>query len=220
MKFFNWTSIALALFSVGLVGCGGSGGGGTNPTIDGVDGPYVEYTAGKVYFSMILKNVEAVGGAMIPIPKYPNSVLQIGPDFNSAGTLLMLTIDASDWLANKGNGFDPQKLPGGRDLPGVIGGQMPAFALVLPDFHNAVFYVGPEVIGFFMPFGHFDTSGAIISFRFYNKKNEPVGTLSLVGEDSDGKNCGLLALMNVDLLGIINGTDKKTLLQKFARMGF
>ncbi len=218
MKLFKAKNFAMALSVAALtslVGCGGSGGG-TNPVIDGVDGPFVEYVWGKVLLAMVLKNVSVDAGVTMPIPKYPNSTLQVGPDFNSAGTLISLTINGSDFLDNKGEGFDPTTLPGGRPLPGVASGSLPAIAIQIPSLSNSVLYVGPEVLGFFMPFSGLDTAGAIISFRFHNKAGAPVGTLSLVGADTNGLNAGLLALMNVDLLGLVGQKQQKATLYRYA----
>ena len=218
MNFFKTKKIAMALSLAALtslVGCGGSGSG-VNPTIDGVEGPFVEYVGGKVILAMVLKNVAVDVGATIPIQKYPNSTLQVGPDFNSAGTLISLTISGPDFLNNKGDGFDPTTLPGGRPLPGVASGSLPALAIQIPGLSNSVVYFGPEVLGFFMPFSGLDTQGAIISFRFHNKTGAPVGTLSLVGSDTNGKNAGILALMNVDLLGLVGQKQQRAALYRYA----
>ena len=68
---------------------------------------------------------------------------------------------------------------------------------------NMVFYVGPDVLGVFVPFNKLNLQGAIVSFRFYNKSGSPVGMLSLVGSDSAGKNAGILALVQANLAGIL-----------------
>ncbi len=222
MKLLKAKKFAFALSLAALTSLAGCGGGkGTNPTIDGIDGPFVEYVGGRVLLSMVLKNVVVDAGVTMPIPKYPSSTLQIGPDFNSTGTLISLTINAADFLGNKGEGFDPTTLPGGRPLPGVAAGALPAIAMQIPSLSNAVIYVGPEVLGFFMPFNKLDTGGAIISFSFHNKDGDRVGTLSLVGSDANGKNAGILALMNVDLLGLVGQQKKEATLRRYAsELGF
>lgn len=203
------TSLA-AVMAISLSACGGSSTG-SNPQIDGITGPDVEFVNGRLVLSMVFNNLAIDGGATIPIPKYPNSSVQIGPDFQSAGTLLVLTVNASDFLGDMGQGFNPQTLPGGRPLPSVASGQLPAIALQIPQLKNAVFYVGPEVLGFFVPFDKLDLAGSILSFRFHNKNSEPVGILALVGSDTQGKNAGILAMMRVDLLGIIKKPSAATL---------
>lgn len=198
------------LMAITLSACG-SKGGGVNPSIDGITGPDVELVNGRLVLSMVFNNIQLDGGATIPIPKYPNSSVQVGPDFQSAGTLLVLTVAVTDFLGDKGTFFDPQTLPGGRPLPSVASGVMPAIAIQVPQLFNSVFYVGPEVLGFFVPFNKLDLAGSILSFRFHNKAGEPVGILSLVGSDAAGKNAGILALMRADLLGIFKKPSAATL---------
>lgn len=192
--------LAVAM-AITVTACGGKGSG-LNPQIEGVVGPDVELVNGRLVLSMVFNNVAIDGGATIPIPKYPNSSLQVGPDFQSNGTLLVLTISVTDFIGDKGQSMNPQTLPGGRPIPSVASGVMPALALRIPQLFNSVLYVGPEVIGFFVPFKKLDLAGSIVSFRFYNKNQEPVGILSLVGSDAQGENAGILAMMRADLLGI------------------
>jgi hypothetical protein len=191
----------MALVAITLTGCGGSGKG-VNTKIDGITGPDVELVNGRLVLSMVFNNINIDGGATIPIPKYPNSSVQVGPDFQSSGTLLVLTVSVSDFIKDKGTFFDPQTLPGGRPLPSVAAGKLPAVAVQVPQLFNSVLYVGPEVLGFFVPFQKLDLAGSILTFRFHNKAGEPVGILGLVGSDAQGKNAGILALMRADLLGI------------------
>lgn len=214
MKLVNMKKMAMAslmaVVALTFSACGGSGSG-VNPTIDGVTGPDVELVNGRVILSMTFNNISIDGGATIPIKGYPNSSVQVGPDFQSAGTLLVLTISATDFLGDRGKLFDPQTLPGGRPLPSVASGQLPALAIQIPQLLNSVFYVGPEVIGLFVPYKGLDLAGSIVTFRFHNKAAEPVGILSLVGSDSKGKNAGILALMRADLMGILPKPSASTL---------
>jgi hypothetical protein len=188
-------------------------GGGLNPNIEGIVGPDVEFVNGRVILTMVFKNIALDGGATIPIPKYPNSSVQVGPDFLSAGTLLQVTIAAEDFLGDRGTKFDPQTLPGGRPIPTIAAGNLPAIAIQVPQLWNAVFYVGPEVLGLFVPFNKLNLAGSILSFRFHNKAGEPVGMLSLVGSDAEGKNAGILAMMRADLMGILKKPSSSTLRQ-------
>lgn len=214
MKFVQLKKMAVAglafAMAITLTGCGGSGSG-VNPSIDGITGPDVELVNGRLVLSMVFNNLSIDGGATIPVPKYPNSSIQVGPDFQSAGTLLVLTVAVSDFLGNKGAGLNPQTLPGGRPLPSVASGVLPAIAIQIPQLFNSVFYVGPEVLGFFVPFSKLDLAGSILTFRFHNKAGAAVGIIGLVGSDAAGKNAGILAMMRADLLGIIKAPSASTL---------
>jgi hypothetical protein len=208
------TALAAALTLSSCVGSSSS-----NPTIDGITGPTVSFANDFVTVSLVFQNLSVDGGATIPIPKYPNSSLQIGPDFQSAGTLFSLTISASDFLGNKGVGLDPQTLPGGRPLPGVASGALPAIAVQVPQLANSVLYFGPTVMGVFVPFDKLNIAGTILTYRFYDSTNNPVGNISLVGSDQDEKNAGLLLLMDPSLLGINGEPARIATLQKYYRMG-
>lgn len=216
MKFVQlkkYTGAGLAvLMAITLSACGGKGTG-QNTEIAGIGGPDVEVVNGRLVLSMVFKDIQIDGGATIPIPKYPNSSIQVGPDFQSSGTLLVLTVSVTDFLGDKGTMFDPQTLPGGRLIPGIAAGVVPAVAIQVPKLMNMVFYVGPQVIGAFMPFKKLDMQGAIVSFRFYNKAGEPVGMLSLVGQDAQGLNGGILAMIRADLAGILKKPSASTMAQ-------
>lgn len=215
----NWLATLGLAAVVTLSGCGGSSTG-SNPTIDGVDGPHVSYVNGTVILSMTFQNIAIDGGATIPIPKYPNSTIQVGPDFQSGGTLLSLTVNATDFLGNQGKGLDPQTLPGGRALPGVAAGSLPAIAVQIPKLANTVLYFGPQVIGFFVPFSKLDLAGSIITYRFHNAAGEAVGNISLVGSDANGANAGLLMLMDPSLLGLKGAKAKAQAIEKYIQLGY
>lgn len=220
----NWKNTcfgAVIAFALVLGGCKGENGGPTeNPQIDGIRGPNVTLVNGFVILSMAFDNVTIDAGATIPIPQYPHSSIQVGPDFQTGGLLVSLNMSVVDFLGNHGEGMDPQSLPGGRPLPGVINGALPAAAVRLPVLNNAIFYVGPEVIGFFVPFSQLDLQGIILTFRFFDDAKNPVGTLSLVGHDANGQNSGILALMHADLLGINGEARRIETLKKFIELGY
>lgn len=194
--------VASAIFmTTSMTACVGGGGAG-NPEIAGMN-YNVEFVGGNVILSMVLSTIHIDGGAVIPIPKYPNSSLQVGPDFLSDGTLLVLTIASADFIKSNGAYFDPHKLPDGRALPAVASGQLPSVALQVPQLMNTVLYVGPQVIGFFVPFKLNVGSDLILSFRFYKKDGSAAGIIGLVGAVTPGYQSGVLAMMRADLMGII-----------------
>lgn len=198
-KSFSVLFLAVLSFSIG--GC--TKEDGVNVNIPGLVGPNVELVNGYVLLKMVFADLSADVGVTIPIPKYPNSSIQIGPDFQSAGTLFVLAVSTKDFLNDRGNGFKENlTLPGGRPLPGVGSGTLPGVAIVIPQLLNSTFYVGREVIGLFVPF-EFRSGGITGSYRFYDGAKKPIGILALVGEDANRKNSGLLALMRADLLGIL-----------------
>lgn len=199
---------AVILMSVSTTAC--KPGSSSNVSIDGLN-YNVEFVGGNVLLSMTLTTVQIDGGITLPIPKYPHSSLQVGPDFLSNGTLIVLTINAADFLGSNGNFFDPHRLPDGRPLPAVAAGELPAIAVQIPKLFNTVFYVGPKVIGFFVPFKLGANADAILTFRFNDNNNKPIGILALVGAVTQGYQSGVLYMMRADLMGIIKGDGSSPL---------
>ena len=187
----------LAVLAVSLFSCGK--GSGKNVKIDGVIGPNVSFVDGKFTMSVVLQNVGFDGGARIPIPKMPNSYVEVGPDLQSNGLLISTGLDSKDLIAltkGKVNSLDPLTLPGGRPLPGVSTGWLPGLALEVPKWDHMVFYVGTNVFGIFVPV-KLPWQNYIGTFRFYDPAGDAVGNLSIVGQDANKKNAGILLLINL-----------------------
>lgn len=199
MKIIKIKAIVLAMFlSVFLVSCGGSSGT-SNLSIPGVDGPKVTLMSDSVLISAVFQNVMLDGGLRYAIPKYPNSYIEVGPDFESSGTLMSVNVSLKDIFAHIDGGLtllDPQKLPGGRALPGVLSGQLPAVAFSIEKFKNMSIYLGPKVFGVFFPINLDIGVNNIITARYYIN-NKRGGNLSLVGKDANGENSGFLLLIDL-----------------------
>lgn len=178
-----------------LTSCGDSGTDGRNIDIPGVDGPYVVLNDDDVLISMVFESLPLEGGLRYNIPKYPNSFVEVAPDFQSDGTLLSFSIALKDVFDDSLDSLDPQTLPGGRPLPGVRDGRLPAVAFSIENFYGVGVYIGPSVFGLFVPFNTgFDT--AVITARFYTD-GVRTGNISLVGKDDEGKNSGLLLMLDL-----------------------
>lgn len=206
---FSFLLLTLSLF---LTGCEEEKG--ENPLVNGIDGPSVHLLNGQVIFSIAIHDISIDIGMVIPVPRYPHSSFQIGPDFQSNGVLLSLSLSIEDFIENQGLGLNPQALPGGRPIPGVAAGALPAMAVQIPVLQNAVLYLGPQVIGLFVPFEELDLLGMIITFKFFDTDKRRVGFLSLVGSDVRGQHAGILALMHPDLLGVRGESARKDFIQR------
>jgi hypothetical protein len=185
-----------------LVFAGCNSGTGTNTwSIEGVDGPHVDYATNQMTITATFKNVQIVGGATVPIPNMPNSTIELAPDAASGGLLLSATINAKDVAALVGSTvLNPTTLPGGRPLPGVAAGQLPAIAVQVPALDNITFYIGPQIFGLFAPVG-FSLNQIIGTFSFYDNSGNHLGNLSVVGEDANKANSGFLLLINTTSAG-------------------
>jgi len=202
-RFFK--AIILSIFmgmSFFTTSCG-DGSSTKNMEIPGVDGPRVTLNQDDVLIAMVFENVTLDAGLRYNIPKYPNSYIEISPDLQSGGTLMSVSIALEDVLGDV-DGLDPQKLPGGRNLPGVASGSLPAVAFSIEKFNNMAFYLGPDVFGIFVPLKKLGIQGSIVTTRFYTGKSR-IGNLSLVGEDENGEHAGLLLMLDM------SGSRKKKL---------
>jgi hypothetical protein len=196
--FKKWKSYFLTLSMILTLGFASSCGNnsGKNIEIAGVKGPNVSLMQDSLLVSMVFENVQMDGGLRYNIPKYKYSFLEVSPDAESNGTLMMISISLQDLVGGGLDQLDPQKLPGGRNLPGVVGGKLPAVAFSIEKFNNMSFYLGKDVFGIFVP-STVGVDGAIASFRYY-VANKAAGTISLVGNDENGENAGILLMLNIN----------------------
>ncbi len=193
--------VGLALMTTLAVSCGSQP---ELPQINGVQGPFFNVQDGKVLISTTFETLEIIGGGRFPISKMPGSYFEIAPA-QFGGTLLQVYLDVVDIDNTDWGMVDPSTLPGGRPLPGVVGGKLPSIAFQVEQLNDATFYASKQIFGFFMPF-KVDAQGAIVTFRL-NMDGKLVGNLSLVGNDQNGQNGGLLLLMNLN-------KDQKARLQR------
>jgi hypothetical protein len=195
--FKKWKTIALAMLAITSLtfttSCGKNDS--SNIEIAGVKGPKVSLLQDNLLISMVFENIQLDGGLRYNIPKYKYSYLEISPDLESAGTLMSISVSLKDIIDGGLTQLDPQKLPGGRNLPGVASGSLPAVAFSIEKFHNMSFYLGKEVFGIFVPV-NVGVDGAIASFRYYISEKR-AGTISIVGKDADGQNSGILLLLDI-----------------------
>jgi len=193
----KWKTYLVATIAICTLGfatsCGNNSG--SNIQIAGVQGPKVTLLQDNLQIDMVFENVQLDGGLRYNIPKYKYSYLEISPDLQSSGTLMSISISLKDIVDGNLDKLDPQKLPGGRNLPGVAGGSLPAVAFSIEKFHNMSFYLGKNVFGIFVP-AQVGVDGAIASFRYY-VNSKAAGTISLVGNDEKGENAGVLLMLNL-----------------------
>ena len=182
---------AIAMFSTSC------GEGKSQLNIPGVDGPNLTLQQDKLNISMVFENVQLEGGLRYAIPKYNNSYIEISPDLESNGTLMSVSVDLDDVFSSQVQSLSPKSLPGGRPLPGVASGNLPAVAFNIPQWTNMSFYVGPKVFGVFIPIKNLDIGrDNIITARYYTGSSR-AGNISLVGKDINGENGGFLLLLDM-----------------------
>lgn len=184
--------LTLGLFSTSC----GNGTSASNIQVPGVNGMSVTLVQDSVLISMVFQSIQLDGGLRYNIPKYPNSYLEISPDLQSAGTLMAINISLKDVFNTSLQTLDPQTLPGGRALPGVAGGRLPAVAFSIEKFHGMSFYLGPKLFGVFLPLNNLGIGNSIITARYFTGSNR-IGNISLVGQDANGEHSGILLMLDM-----------------------
>lgn len=187
-------SLAFVLTAAFSTSCGETQG---NLQIPGVDGPTLTLKDDTMLITMVLENVQLEGGLRYSIPEYQNSYIEVSPDLQSSGTLMSISVKIADIFDDSLQLLPPQELPGGRSLPGVASGALPAVAFTL-DFlgGDTTFYLGPKFFGIFIPMKMDIGTNNIVTARFYSGKIR-AGNLSIVGEDDNGENSGFLLLLDL-----------------------
>lgn len=186
-------ALLIALSSI-FAGCG-SKDNGLNVQIPGVQGPTVTLHEDNLLIAFVFESLVIDGGLRYNIPEYQSSYLEISPDLQSGGTLMAISVSLQDVFGDNLNRLDPQRLPGGRALPGVASGALPAVAFSIENFYNMAFYLGPQVFGVFVPYNA-GIQESIASFRFYIG-DKRMGNISLVGSDANGEHGGILLMLDM-----------------------
>ncbi len=197
MKILNKVLVLTLAVSMSVLvsACGGGSSGSSNLSIPGVSGPKVQLLEDNILIDMVFQNIQVEGGVRYNIPKYERSYLELSPDLQSDGTLMSVSISLQDVFHGGVNQLPSMTLPGGRALPGVSGGKLPAVAFTIPQFKDITIYLGNSVFGIFVP-AKVDMSGAIVTARFYIQ-NKRAGVLALVSNDTNGENGGLLLMLDL-----------------------
>lgn len=203
--------IVLTLAMALATSCGNQPAG--LPNIPGVQGPIFNVVDGKVMITFNFLTLGSNFGGRIPLPKAKNSFVEITPNIIDGGTTAQFILDVDD-LGSSGLGAqDPTTLPDGRPLPGIPGGQLPAYAFHVHEILDSTFYYNTNLFGFFTPISKLDTRGLSAYYKVVIKEKD-AGLLGIVPSDENGENAGftlflkLDAFKNKDLKKLINLSKK------------
>ncbi len=160
--------------------------------------PVVALTQDYVKIDMTFENIELDGELTVAIPEFQNSTVRFFPAADAAlGTQMEIKVWMGDLLDGDLQLLPPQRLPDGRDLPGVADGFLPSVAFQVKELGNYTFYIGKDFFGFFAPYDNKQESETMITGRLYSG-GARLGNISLVGSETV-ENRGVLVLMNTDL---------------------
>ena len=193
----NWKTSLITAATVMTLGFSTSCGknDGTNIEISGLKGPIVSLLQDNMVITAVFEDIQLDGGLRYNIPKYKYSFVEISPDIETSGTKMVVSISLKDIIEGDLTSLPATSLPGGRNLPGVASGTLPAVAFSIEKFNNMSVYVSKDVFGIFLP-TKVGVDGAIASFRYFigGKRS---GTVSLVGADANGENSGVLLMLDI-----------------------
>ena len=122
--------------------------------------------------------------------------MELGPDFQSGGTLLKLSVPLSSLMKDYSN-LPRVGLPDGRALPGVRDGVLGAVAFELPVIGISYFYLSGDAYGVFFPVALPEVP-LLISSKIRDEKGNLLGVIWGVPQDGKGRQSGLLFLFPAD----------------------
>ncbi|MGE3610834.1 MAG: hypothetical protein AB7I27_14680 [Bacteriovoracaceae bacterium] len=194
----NWTlSIKLMLLSLFLLmstACKNSSPSASLPEINGVKGPFFNLVDGKVLITWKLLNVNLSSGGKAMIPDTRESSLEISPNLEDGGTMVVFHLDLEDLRTIDIHPGDPTTLPDGRPIPGIPGGELKDGIRLDGTYHSMPisFYYHKKLFGIYMPFD-FNTRG-LAGYWPISINSKDAGLLGIVASDSSHKAGGILFL--------------------------
>jgi len=191
----NIFCLALAAAALLLPGCGKKTVSGL-AGIKGVGDFQFSVASGNARLSVVLETVVVEGGVRVPIAQPAGSYVEMGPDFQSGGTLLVLSVPLSSLMKDY-TGLPAVGLPDGRPLPGVREGVLGAVAFELPVIGLTYFYLSNDAYGVFFPVA-LPQVPVLVSSKIKDERGNLLGVIW--GVPSGGKNSvsGVLFLFPVD----------------------
>jgi|GEM_PF-5289936 len=160
--------------------------------------PVLSITQDYIKVDMTFETIVLDGALTLAIPEFENSTVDFYADPDPAlGTHMTVNLWIGDLLNGDLQLLPPQRLPDGRNLPGVAKGFLPSVAFQVPQMGDMTFYIGKDFFGFFAPYDNKQETETMLTARLYNN-GARLGNISIVGsEDVDSR--GVLVLMNTDL---------------------
>jgi hypothetical protein len=192
-KALNVVMAVLALAS--LPACGKRNASGDSK-IDGLGKFQFSMDRGNASLSVVFEDLSIDAGARIPLARPAGAFIELGPDFQSGGTLLVLSVPVSGLLQG-GNGLPLFGLPDGRPLPGVRNGVLGAVSVQLPILGYSVLYMSEDAYGVFFPL-NLPNLPVMISTRMRDERGNVLGVIYGIPKGSRGSVSGVLFLFPVE----------------------
>jgi hypothetical protein len=176
-------------------GCGNTNVGG-DAGIKGVGDFKFAVANGNASLSVVLETLRIDAGARVPIAKPAGAFIEMGPDFQSGGTLLVLSVPLSSLMKDY-TGLPLVGLPDGRALPGVREGALGAVAFELPAIGLTYFYLSGDAYGVFFPVSLPEVP-VLVSSKIKDEKGNLLGVIWGVPKSGKNQMSGVLFLFPMD----------------------
>jgi hypothetical protein len=178
-----------------LPACGNQSGS-SEPGIKGVGKFTYSVSAGRAYLSVVFESLSMDVGARVPLSKPEGGYIELSPDFQSAGTLVAVSVPLSS-LFKDHRDLPVVGLPDGRAIPGVRGGALGAAAVELPVIGLSYFYLSADAYGIFFPVNLPDVP-VLVSSKVKDDKGNLLGIIWGIPKNGKATQSGVLFLFPVD----------------------
>jgi hypothetical protein len=164
--------------------------------IPGIHRFQLQIANGNASLAVAFESLETDAGAVIPLQRPRGASIEIGPDFQSNGTLFKISVPLAS-LFDGGNGLQQAGLPDGRPIPFIRDGHLGAIAVNLPVFGTTYFYLANDVFGMFIP-ANLPDFPLMISTKIRDDRGNVLGILAGIPRGSVGAVSGILFLFPID----------------------
>lgn len=178
-----------------LPACGQYSGSGDG-NIEGVSKYSFTVANGRATLAVVFDKLKIDAGVRIPLQRPADGYIEMGPDFNSGGTLFVISAPLASLLGGNGDLLQVG-LPDGRPIPGVYNGVIGAVAVKLPLFGISYLYLGSDVYGIFLPL-ELPNVPVIVTTKMRDEKGNIIGIISGIPKGSKGQISGVLFLFPVE----------------------
>lgn len=187
---------AFVLFILLLNGCGSSKQAGGDAGIPGLGVFDFRVNGTEASLTVIFENLNLDVGGRIPLQRPQGAFIEIGPDFQSGGSLVKLSVPVASLLQNHGD-LPQVGLPDGRALPGVKSGVLGAVAVELPGLGLTYLYLSADAFGVFYPVD-LPTLPVMASSKIKDEKGNLLGLIYGIPKSGRGTSSGVLFLFPVN----------------------
>lgn len=188
--------VVTVMLGLNLAACGPTSAKGGSSGINGLGGYKLDIANGYARLSIVFENLQADVGARIPLQRPANAYIEIGPDFNSNGTLFVITVPAAS-LFQGTDGLPLAGLPDGRPIPYIRNGLLGATQVNLPLFGTTYLYLAADVFGIFIPVNLPDVP-VMVTTRIRDEGGNVLGALVGIPKGRTGWISGILFLFPID----------------------